>query len=298
MKKASLSSNVEWKAWGERDPLYAVASCPHKNKEGSAPWSDREFYALGKSDWDDFHAKWQIYGMGGESCVEIGCGAGRITKQLAKCFQVVHALDVSPHMLEYARKHVPDPNVNFFLTPGARIPLSDDSVSAAFSCHVFQHFNSLEVARSYFAEIYRVGSPGGSLMIHLPIYCWPTEALSFKVLHEVQSAVDDFKAELNRWMIGMGIFRPVMRRLVYPLDWLYTELGKLGFVGIELLMVSPRSSNDPHAFVLARKPGPVIGFSGVRSRDLVPLGYTPSSADWRPSCPKTTAREPAIPSQA
>jgi hypothetical protein len=126
-------------------------------------------------------------------------------------------------------------------------------VSAAFSCHVFQHFNSREVAGAYFAEIYRVFSPGGSLMVHLPIYSWPNASVSFKVLFGVQSAISDFKAEVNRWMIGAGIFRPLMRRLVYQVDWLYAELGKIGFVGIELIMVSPRSSNDPHAFVLARK---------------------------------------------
>ena len=261
MKKASLSSNIEWKAWGKRDPLYAVASCAEKNKEGLAPWTDAEFYALGKSDWEDFHQKWRHYGLDNSSCIEIGCGAGRITSQLARCFQTVHALDVSEHMLDYARQHVSARNVNFFLSNGAKIPLPDGSVTAVFSCHVFQHFNSLEVARSYFAEIHRVVLPGGSLMVHLPIYAWPDSSRSFQIIHHLQSAISDFKAEMNRWLIGRGIFRPLMRRLVYPLDWLYAELARIGFAGIELIMVSPKSSNDPHAFILARKHKPAPAFS-------------------------------------
>src|SRR5437763_371918 len=153
MKKAILSSNIEWKAWAERDPLYAVASCPSKRKEGPAPWTDDEFYELGRSDWQAFHAHWRDYGFSGHSCVEVGCGAGRISKQLVQHFKVVYALDISQHMLEYARQRVTESNVKFLLTPGAEIPLPNSLVTAAFSCHVFQHFNSLEVARRYFSEI-------------------------------------------------------------------------------------------------------------------------------------------------
>lgn len=46
-----------------------------------------------------------------------------------------------------------------------------------------------------------------------------------------------------------------MRRLVYPLDWFFTELPRLGFGDIEITVIAPQSSGDPHPFVLARKTG-------------------------------------------
>ena len=96
--------------------------------------------------------------------------------QLAKYFKVVHAVDVSEGMIAYARKHVNSSAVYFHLTDGVEIPLPDHSVSAIFTCHVFQHFNSIGHATKYLKEISRVLQPGGSMMIHLPIYAWPVES--------------------------------------------------------------------------------------------------------------------------
>ena len=54
-----MKSNVEWKKWGEVDPLYAVASWAGKQRGQSNPWTDEEFYELGRSDWADFVRHWQ-----------------------------------------------------------------------------------------------------------------------------------------------------------------------------------------------------------------------------------------------
>src|SRR5688500_10138510 len=94
MKVKAPASNIEWTAWAQEDPLYAVATCPGRNRAGGKPWSDEEFYALGKSDWEDFRGRWELYGLDRDSCVEIGCGAGRITRHMAEHFGVVHALDI------------------------------------------------------------------------------------------------------------------------------------------------------------------------------------------------------------
>jgi hypothetical protein len=40
----------------------------------------------GESDWQDFLRHWKQYGIDHWACLEIECGAGRITKQLATCF--------------------------------------------------------------------------------------------------------------------------------------------------------------------------------------------------------------------
>ena len=91
-------SNIEWKKWGEKDPLWGAASCPGKERDGTDPWTDEEFYELGEADWQDFIAHWRKYGVDNRSCLEIGCGAGRITLHLAKHFQNTYAVDVSEGM--------------------------------------------------------------------------------------------------------------------------------------------------------------------------------------------------------
>ena len=40
--------------WGKTDPLFAVASWENRNREGTSPWTEDEFFQLGKSDWQDF----------------------------------------------------------------------------------------------------------------------------------------------------------------------------------------------------------------------------------------------------
>lgn len=266
MRTQSPSSNVEWKAWAKHDPLFAIATCAERNKDGAAPWSDADFYALGKSDWDDFHAKWRQYGLKYDSCAEIGCGAGRITKQLGKVFQTVYAFDISEDMLQYARRNLADANLHFSVNNGCDLQLLESSVSAVFSCHVFQHFDSLSVARLYFEQIYRVLCEDGTLMIHLPIHCWPYASVPFEMLYRMRKSVDDFKASMNRKLIAAGIFRPLMRRLTYPVDWLYGELPKIGFTDVEISFVTTTSNHDPHTFVFARKPAgrPTVVTSGSK----------------------------------
>ena len=148
-----LATNKEWKKWGETDPLFGVASWPGRNKEGSTPWTGEDFYKLGSSDWSDFQQHWQRYGLNNASCLEIGCGAGRITMQLGAFFAKVHALDVSEKMIEYAKEHISIPSVVFYVSNGLLIPLDNESIDSAFSCHVFQHFDSLSIAEKVFEEI-------------------------------------------------------------------------------------------------------------------------------------------------
>src|SRR5262245_51633169 len=112
------TSNIEWQAWGKWDPLYGVASLEGRNKLGNNPWTNDEFYSYGAQLWSEYRAHWEHYGINSESCLEIGCGAGRMTKQLANYFEKVHAVDVSADMIEYARQQINSKNVSFYLTNG------------------------------------------------------------------------------------------------------------------------------------------------------------------------------------
>ncbi len=73
-----------------------------------------------------------------------------MTRAMADDFAEVIGVDVSEGMLRVAREHVQRPNVDFRLGDGITFPV--ESADAVFSTHVFQHFESLPLARANFAE--------------------------------------------------------------------------------------------------------------------------------------------------
>jgi ubiquinone/menaquinone biosynthesis C-methylase UbiE len=243
----TLVSNTEWKRWGVADPLWGVASWAGKQRGGSDPWTDADFYALGKCDWSDFARRWERYGLDKTSCVEIGCGAGRITAHLINDFGSVYALDVSEGMLNYAKARID--KAKFYLTNGVRIPLGDSSATAAFSCHVLQHFDSPADSIAVFGEIHRVLLPGSTMMIHLPIYNWPLSRRLFERLLKIRQWLARCKAAAYRLR---GV--PMMRGTSYEVGWLTQMLSEEDFVDIEFLSFPVSSNQCLHPFVLARKP--------------------------------------------
>lgn len=251
--KETIASNIEWKKWGEKDPLMGVATRYGRDATGSDPWSEEEFYALGQSDWLDFYGKWKHYGVNTESCLEIGCGTGRITRQLALAFREVYAVDVSEDMISYAKKQVPADSVTFLVGDGVTIALPDRSVTAIFSTHVFQHFDSIEHASSYFAEAARVLKPGGSVMIHLPVHHWPAMPRVFDRLYQARKRLGDVRAWARRRFIRMGLSHHFMRGLSYSEEYLFDFLPSCGLYNVEICVFRTRKENVLHPFVFAQR---------------------------------------------
>jgi ubiquinone/menaquinone biosynthesis C-methylase UbiE len=106
----------------------------------------------------------------GGTCVEVGCGPGRMTGALAERFDRVLALDVSPAMLEQARANVPVPNVEFQPVSGERLDGVRDAAAGTLVCYlVLQHLPSARVVRAYLAEFARVLEPGGEAYVQVPV---------------------------------------------------------------------------------------------------------------------------------
>jgi ubiquinone/menaquinone biosynthesis C-methylase UbiE len=237
-------SNVEWDAWSKMDPLFGVASIDGRNRSGANPWTEPEFYAHGAECWRMEQERWERYGVDPTAVVEIGCGAGRMTKQLAGYFRQAYGLDVAPKMLEIAKRNVPE--AQFMQTIGTRIPLPDGSVTAAFSCDVFQHFDNVDVAKEYFYEFGRVVRPGGTIMIHMPVHVmrkdvpeWLTSAF-YSCCRFVYSSMHG----LRRMAIRAGIPKlgsPFMFRTEYERSWVFKTLTDAGFRDIEVLYPNYRS---------------------------------------------------------
>jgi ubiquinone/menaquinone biosynthesis C-methylase UbiE len=247
-----LKSNTEWKLWGKDDPLWGVSSWANKQKDGASPWTAEEFYALGEADWQDFFGHWRGYGVNTQSCLEIGCGAGRITRQLAGSFDHVYAVDVSEQMISCARKGVDSGNVEFSVIDGLHLPHGNCFVKAIFSTHVLQHLDSVELGFSYFREFYRVLDVGGTIMIHLPLYQFPRNTGALGVLlrsfYAAYRRLENIRADTKR---RLGV--KIMRGTPYPIRALNVFLSDLGFKNIEFRIFPLKSYDDPHPFVFATK---------------------------------------------
>lgn len=94
--------------------------------------------------------------------LEIGCGAGRVTRALAGLFGEVHGVDVSGEMVSFAREALKDmPHARVYQNNGmdlSTVPVAD--FDFAFSTIVFQHIPSREVIENYVREVHRLLKPG------------------------------------------------------------------------------------------------------------------------------------------
>lgn len=218
--------------------MFAVAA--HDGKRGA--WQPDDFYHLGASDWEDFSARWSDYaGDLSGTVVEIGSGAGRITKHLAQTFDRVVGLDVSPDMLALAEGAAP--GAEFHVVDGTDIPLPDTTVDAVFTCHVLQHLENLDVVTDYLTEMQRVLRPGGTVMVHFLLAGEP-RPLPRRVWGEAKLRVVRARG-LNR-----GAYSRVRR---YRPDEVRGAMTRAGFRDVELREFAVRSDGTPHAFWFGRK---------------------------------------------
>lgn len=112
------------------------------------------------------------------TCLEIGCGLGRLMKPIsARCRKII-GVDISPKMVAYSKSYLCDnPNVEIHLNDGTDLAMVDtSSVDLVYSVLVFQHLTTEEVVDSYLSEISRVLKRGGCCRIQ----CWREAPLSMR----------------------------------------------------------------------------------------------------------------------
>jgi cyclopropane fatty-acyl-phospholipid synthase-like methyltransferase len=127
------------------------------------------FYAKGAAETDALLALCGIMPDEGRSVLEIGCGAGRMTRRLAELFGQVIALDVSEEMLKHAQQVLADrDNVGYVHGNGTDLSsVADRSVDVVFSYITLQHVPTVDGQLSYVRETARVLRPGGQAALQV-----------------------------------------------------------------------------------------------------------------------------------
>ncbi|MGH9672338.1 MAG: methyltransferase domain-containing protein [Bryobacteraceae bacterium] len=131
-------------------------------------WSDEQFFESGRRTvaeeiLTDMINICQGRQPGEMRVLEIGCGAGRVTRALSEVFGEVCGVDISSEMIAEARRALADrPGVRLYQNNGRDLSvLGDLQVDFAFSTIVFQHIPSREIIESYVREVHRLLRPGG-----------------------------------------------------------------------------------------------------------------------------------------
>lgn len=147
-----------WDARADEDAFYFV-----DNRLAYRDPDLERFWASGREDLDVILDALGARIEPDDTVVEIGCGVGRITRELARRATKVMALDVSERMLELAREHNPQlENVEWIAGDGMSLaPLADSSADVCFSHVVFQHIPDPAVTLGYVREMGRVLRGGG-----------------------------------------------------------------------------------------------------------------------------------------
>jgi SAM-dependent methyltransferase len=152
----------DWDERGRKDAFHYIASW-------RKDWSPDSFFQSGEEDYQRLVAPFfqsLNWGTEGKTMLELGCGAGRMTRSFAQRFARVYALDISKEMLGHAEALLPGAShVVWTLGNGGDLQgLRDESVDFAFSYIVLQHMPEPPFAHRYIREMLRVLKTGGMFL--------------------------------------------------------------------------------------------------------------------------------------
>ncbi|MCH9613131.1 MAG: putative trans-aconitate 2-methyltransferase [Chlamydiia bacterium] len=109
----------------------------------------------------------QLQFEGNEEVLDLGCGDGKISYDIAKDLTVGHVvgLDISPSMISYAQAHFSAPNLDFILGDfhDFRFPERFDMV-VSFAALMWSNDHEMVISRSYQAL-----KSGGTFVVSMPM---------------------------------------------------------------------------------------------------------------------------------
>jgi ubiquinone/menaquinone biosynthesis C-methylase UbiE len=138
----------------------------------------------------------------GMTVLEVGCGMGHFTGELARSGAEIVAVDVSPELLEIARAKYSATNIRYEIQNAYALTYSDATFDSVVGSSVLHHLEIEEALR----EIYRVLKPRGTIYFTEPNMLNPQIA--------IQKNVPWVKQRLGDSPDETAFFRWLLRRLL------------------------------------------------------------------------------------
>jgi ubiquinone/menaquinone biosynthesis C-methylase UbiE len=163
----------------------------------------------------------------GMTVLELGCGTGYFTRELARSGADIIAIDVSPELLEIARANYSAPNVCYQIQNAYQLDCPDAMFDSVVGSSILHHLEIEEALR----EIYRVLKAGGTIYFTEPNMLNPQIA--------IQKNVPWVKRKLGDSPDETAFFRWPLRSL----------LEETGYQDIQI---------DPFDFLHPKTPVPLV----------------------------------------
>ncbi|NUT55421.1 MAG: class I SAM-dependent methyltransferase [Thermoleophilia bacterium] len=161
----------DWDRLAEVDALWAVLTVPGRK---GGRWDVDEFFATGEAEIAHVAAVAETLGRPArrERALDFGSGVGRLTRALSKRFSAAVGVDISPGMVEHARRLNDDfPACEFRLNASADLAqLESGSFDLVYSSIALQHVATVGEIERYVTEFLRVVRPDGLVVFGLPYY--------------------------------------------------------------------------------------------------------------------------------
>ena len=167
--------------------------------------------------------------------LELGCGTGYFTRELARSGADIVAVDVSPELLEIAKADCPATNVRYEIQNACAFSYPDAVFDSVVGSSVLHHLEIKEALR----EIYRVLKSGGTIYFTEPNMLNPQIA--------IQKNVSWVKRKLGDSPDETAFFRWPLRRL----------LERTGFRDVRI---------DPFDFLHPKTPSILVDYLNALGR--------------------------------
>ena len=157
----------------------------------------------------------------GMTVLELGCGTGSFTRELARSGAEIVAIDVSPELLEIAKLNCSVPNVRFQIQNAYSLSYSEAVFDSVVGSSVLHHLEIEEALRG----VYRVLKPEGTICFTEPNMLNPQIAIQ-KNIPWIKQKLGDSPDETAffRWPLRRFLERAGYRDIrVDPFDFLHPK---------------------------------------------------------------------------
>jgi ubiquinone/menaquinone biosynthesis C-methylase UbiE len=148
--------------------MWAIASFPGRK----GMWTEEAFFESGRGQVAAILAGIESLGLELRTgrALDYGCGLGRVSRALGERFAEVWGVDISPGMIEQARRLNGSQSACRFAVNdhGDLREIPSNSFDLVCCLVTLQHVPDRNVIGSYMREFVRVASPGGVIVFQLP----------------------------------------------------------------------------------------------------------------------------------